>query len=400
MASILISTQTSKSSLRAVLGLTIFCILIAFYTPFFTPQYFPYIQADEYPQLPTGQGVRIHRIIHDKTFEWTTICLPSYDPLSPPSKNLTLILTLTNDTASWGQMTEPEPKQWTFSDFIDRIRSQNVPAENLHLGLLTGDRGAYESYLQTLSSLPTEETPWAKAEILYLETLPYHLPDNTPTLTRQQRHNKAIQLTRRMYLARLRNFLSAQTLTPEIEHVIWLDADVYEYPNGMIQRFWELANIPTEQDITGIVKAGLRDTRAPPIGLITMLSSMRTFKDYDRNAWSGFGKRPPNVHIEEALKGKQFPGMEEWAKSVGLLIVGTNDDDIVKLDSVGGTVLYIKAELLREGLIWTPYPVVGTRWGSNGSDGIESEGLCYIAERLGWGCYALGGSWKTRHSDD
>ncbi|KAF3925324.1 hypothetical protein ABW20_dc0108645 [Dactylellina cionopaga] len=312
-------------------------------------------------------------------------------------------------------MSDTTTKVFTFRDFISRVRNQEVSPESLHLGLLTSDLGAYNEYTQILSSLAPEDFPWAKAEIIYLESLPNEKKkDFGFDITHDNRHSakKDVQAVRRKNLARLRNFLSMHMMTPEIEHVIWLDADVYQLPDGMFKRFVELGNTSVDEDISGMVKAGLKEEgkhdgdktvgegrleTPPPIGIITLLCLDYDKADYDRNSWSGFGKRPSREQLAGIFEGREYPGMEGWAKSVKQLIQGTTDDDIVKLDSVGGTALYIRAELLREGLTFPPYRVAGTKWGKDGKDGLETEGMCYVAERLGWGCYALGGNWKTLH---
>ncbi|KAK6506243.1 hypothetical protein TWF506_011162 [Arthrobotrys conoides] len=371
-----------------------------------------------------SSALKIQHIIHSPSFRRTVFTTPAAG--FPEYRDLTLLLTITNDTTSWGSLTVTSDAVFTFEDFISRIRTQEVPVESLHLGLLTSDLQAYNSYVTTLSRLtPVEHIPWAKAEIIYLGKLPGpngRMQDSHVDVGRESRHTLDLtsQTERRRYLARLKNFLSSHMLTPEVEHVVWLDADVYGLPTGLFKRFHELGRIPVGYNIDGMVKAGLREKdgimvpgennsnslqergvpgAAPPIGLITLRCQSFDHPDYDRNAWSGFGKRPPSWLLNNILRGTEYPEMGGWAKAVSQLTSGTEDNDLVKLDSVGGTALYIKADLIREGLVFPVYSVIGTEWGKDGRDGIETEGLCYVAERLGWGCYALGGTWRTLHAD-
>ena len=70
------------------------------------------------------------------------------------------------------------------------------------------------------------------------------------------------------------------------------------------------------------------------------------------------------------------------------------------MDSVGGTILYIRANLIREGVVFPHFNIVGTTWEQAGWVGVETEGLCYMAKGLvGGGCYVLGGKHHVRHSD-
>ena len=57
-------------------------------------------------------------------------------------------------------------------------------------------------------------------------------------------------------------------------------------------------------------------------------------------------------------------------------------NDPVPLDSVGGTVLWVDANLHREGVIFPPFYLIGSEWDRNGYDGIETEGICYIAKAM------------------
>ena len=97
------------------------------------------------------------------------------------------------------------------------------------------------------------------------------------------------------------------------------------------------------------------------------------------------------------------------------------DAEFVKLDSVGGTTLYITAEAIRQGVNFPVRHIIGSQWDCEGCvfqslhakalgrqnaphvpwgevwrvgflsryDGIETEGLCYMAEPLGFGCWAM-----------
>ena len=45
--------------------------------------------------------------------------------------------------------------------------------------------------------------------------------------------------------------------------------------------------------------------------------------------------------------------------------------------------------------------VIGTGWGKDGWDGLETEGMCYVARYLkGGGCYTLGGSHFVKHTNN
>ncbi|KAG0034881.1 hypothetical protein BGZ82_005571 [Podila clonocystis] len=70
-----------------------------------------------------------------------------------------------------------------------------------------------------------------------------------------------------------------------------------------------------------------------------------------------------------------------------------------ELDSVGGTVLFVRGEVHREGVAFTTNYVIGAGWKHEGYDGIESEGLCYVAGFLYYKCWGMPHA-ITEHSED
>ncbi len=69
--------------------------------------------------------------------------------------------------------------------------------------------------------------------------------------------------------------------------------------------------------------------------------------------------------------------------------MANSTEPFVQLDSVGATVLFVKANVHREGALFSVTPVVGAEWGHEGYDGLESEGLCFLAKALGYKCWAM-----------
>ncbi|KAG7383655.1 hypothetical protein PHYPSEUDO_003459 [Phytophthora pseudosyringae] len=99
--------------------------------------------------------------------------------------------------------------------------------------------------------------------------------------------------------------------------------------------------------------------------------------EYDLNAWVGRRKVRRSTRDSSFVPGdlsvkrmKQFHGCQET---------------FVPLDSVGGTMLSVKAEVHRQGVLFPVHHVIG----SEGYDGIETEGLCYVAHFLGFRCWGM-----------
>ena len=61
----------------------------------------------------------------------------------------------------------------------------------------------------------------------------------------------------------------------------------------------------------------------------------------------------------------------------------------MQLDSVGGTMLWVKASVHRDGVIFPVANIVGSDWHRQGYVGLETEGICWLAKFLGYKCWGM-----------
>jgi len=227
--------------------------------------------------------------------------------------------------------------------YVDRLLALTHPAENMSLGLLASDSddGTPEVFATEMTRLT--DAGWRSARI-WQRDFGYHIPDGTP------RWEPSIQLQRRRTLALSRNHLLFNALTDDIDWVLWIDADVLEYRADILQLMLSL-----RRDI--IQPHCVREWGG------------RTF---DLNAWRDKGR----LHLDD-LRAEGF---------------------IAKLDAVGGTMLLVRADCHRDGLIWPAYlyglanPLIRTDPASIGRDEIgeiETEGLGMMAADMGLTCWGL-----------
>jgi len=158
-----------------------------------------------------------------------------------------------------------------------------------------------------------------------------------------------IQLVRRAALARSRNHLLSRALTDE-DWVLWLDVDVIDAAPDLIHRL-----LATGKDIVH------------PHCVLTPGGPT-----YDCNAWRDNGRL-----LLWHLRG---------------------EGALVRLDTVGGTALLIRADIHREGLIFPPFlygpdhklarnPGPWATFGRRGE--IETEGLGLMAWDMGYLCWGM-----------
>ena len=283
-------------------------------------------------------------------------------------------MVLNKDKSSWGQGTLKPAR--TFEDFLSLINSTALDLNHVSLGIMTSS--AEEFYLYKNA---TAGTPLPRVTVLLRQSDDEQDPNWWTSVPRGGRHTHAIQMRRRMHVATLRNELMSRSLHDE-QHLVWIDSDIQDLSPGIVQTM--LNHSATVEDA----------------GIMTARCQMGWNPDYDANSWSGRRyKNPVTAGVSHDESTKEATTLTQ--KHIHDLIPGTNDGDIIQLDSVGGVILYIRASLVHQGLTFPPYNVIGTGWGRDGWDGLETEGMCYVARYLrGGGCYVLGGDNRVQHTNN
>jgi Anp1 len=219
------------------------------------------------------------------------------------------------------------------------LRRLSYPPSLLSLGILEGD-SADDTHPEVERRLGSACTDFARRRLIKRD-FGLRMPPGVP------RYAAVYQAQRRAVLARARNHLLFGALTDE-DWVLWLDVDVVEYPPDIIET---------------LIAFG-RDIVQPHC--VTEYGG----ETFDRNAWRDGGKK----HMCD-LRG----------------------NGPVRLDAVGGTMLLVRADRHRDGLVFPPFFYGGrSRWirdphplGGNIIGEIETEGLGIMAKDMGIECWGL-----------
>lgn len=224
--------------------------------------------------------------------------------------------------------------------YFEALSRLDYPADRLSIGVLEGDStdGTYELIEERLPGLRARHrrvtlTRWDAG---------FQIPGGVP------RWAPPFQLPRRVVLAKARNRLLSAALRDE-DWVLWLDVDLEDYPADVLER---------------LLAAG-KDIVTPHCVLEWGGAT------FDWNAWRDQGRERM-----DALRG---------------------GPDLVRLDAVGGTMLLIRADLHREGLVFPPFPygrrsrfareanpLLGDDLGE-----VETEGLGLMAKDMGHECWGM-----------
>lgn len=226
------------------------------------------------------------------------------------------------------------------ASYFAGLERLDYPRNLISLGFLEGD-SVDDTVGRVAGKLAELRTTFAGAE-LWRRDFGFRMPAGTP------RWDHAFQLPRRKALARARNHLLFHALDDQ-DWVLWLDVDVIEFPADLIQRL-----LAADRDI--VHPHCVRE---------------RGGETYDRNAWREHGA----VGMDELRGGP----------------------DLVRLDAVGGTVLLVRADVHRDGLIFPPFPYGGGNpairsphpLGPAVRGEIETEGLGIMAIDMGRQCWGM-----------
>jgi hypothetical protein len=219
--------------------------------------------------------------------------------------------------------------------YVRALARLTYPARLLSLGLLESD-SADGTFAALARRLPGLRRRYRRVG-LWKRDFGYRLP---PAL---HRGAPPIQLPRRMVLARSRNHLLFRALDDE-DWVLWLDVDVVDYPPDIVERL-----IATGKQI--VQPHCVLDAGGPT---------------FDQNGWRDHGR----LHLDD-LRG---------------------EGEIVRLDAVGGTMLLVRADLHRDGLVFPSFPFGREQpLARPGPGEVETEGLGIMARAMGHQCWGLPG---------
>jgi hypothetical protein len=223
----------------------------------------------------------------------------------------------------------------TYFAGLDKL---SYPSSSISLGFLESDSddGTYDRIRNRLDDLRDR---YASAGI-WQKNFNFRIPGGVPRWT------NAFQIPRRKILAKARNHLLFRALEDQ-DWVLWLDVDVIEYPADLIERL-----IATGRDI---VHPHCVTRYGGPT--------------YDLNAWRDQGR----IHMDDLRGGP----------------------DLVRLDTVGGTVLLVRADVHRDGLVFpcfpygAPSPAVRRPNPLPINGELETEGFGIMARDIGYQCWGM-----------
>jgi len=224
--------------------------------------------------------------------------------------------------------------------YCELLDALTYPRHRISIGILESDSrdGSFEAFEEQLPRLRTGR----RRVGLWKRDFGFRLPEGVP------RWAPPFQIARRAVLSKSRNHLLFHALDDE-EWVLWIDVDVVAYPADVVERL-----LATGRSI--VHPHCLKEHRD---------------ETFDLNAWRDRGRLQ----------------MADLA----------DEGELVRLDAVGGTMLWVQADLHRDGLIFPPFPYGAKSpvvrdpnpWGVTGE--LDTEGLGTLAHDMGHQCWGMPG---------
>lgn len=135
---------------------------------------------------------------------------------------------------------------WHYFHLLDQL---TYPPELLHLGLLVSDTPSDGTYARALELADERQYSrkyrgkrWGKISVFQKDFAKEQAEDEAGQGGYEgenvgaERHAYEAQVGRRKLLAKSRTWLLTSALSPEVDHVLWLDVDLVDYEPQMVER--------------------------------------------------------------------------------------------------------------------------------------------------------------------
>jgi hypothetical protein len=283
---------------------------------------------------------------------------------------LVLILSTIAGSSAYG------PKR-NFGDFYDTISSIISPEYSISLAFLVTSEREFKKIDKTIKKRLLASQSVSKVTILRAPLL-----EEDIQIDKENRHADQLQRQRRRIIAKSRNFLLSHSLDLN-QYSLFVDSDIENIENS-------------NQFLSTLISSKL-DIVVPRI-------IKGSDQDYDKNSWRGERTKPTKDQLDLMNKNlwdqasyvprdileNMFHFTDYLENEVEYNLHKDELQYLVELDSVGGGVLFAKSIIYKQGAMFPTSYIVGTSWDRlEGYDGIETEGLCYLAKPLGYRCWGM-----------
>jgi mannan polymerase complexes MNN9 subunit len=257
-----------------------------------------------------------------------------------------------------------------YQEYWDSLLKLDYPHELISLGfIIPKTKEGNQAYTALQAQVTkTQNGPKAK-RFASITILRQDTESPLQSQNEAERHKLENQKARRAAMAKARNSLLFTTIGPTTSWVLWMDADIVEYPPTLIQ---DLAAYDVPIIAPNVFQRYYNEEK-----------KSQDIRPYDFNNWID----SPTAKEMAAKMGKDDILLEGYAemptyRSLMAMMYDPKADPgtKVKLDGVGGATLLVKADVHRDGAMFPPFAFYHL---------IETEGFAKMASRLNWESFGL-----------
>ena len=274
-----------------------------------------------------------------------------------PEKNREMVLILT-------------PMARFYQEYWDNLVKLSYPHGLITLGFIVpNDKGGNAATAALQAQVAKTQKGPEEGRFKEVIILRQDFDPPIPSQDEAERHKMNNQKERRASMSRARNSLLFTTLGPLTSWVLWLDSDIIETPQTLIQ---DLAS----HDKPVIVPNCFQK-------FVNQETGLEEERPYDFNSWQD-SQSALNLAAKMGPDDILLEGYAEMPTYRPLMAYMVDErKDVhaeIRLDGVGGTALMVKADVHRDGAMFPPFSFYNL---------IETEGFCKMAQRLTWTCTGL-----------
>ncbi|RKP06955.1 hypothetical protein THASP1DRAFT_6863, partial [Thamnocephalis sphaerospora] len=235
--------------------------------------------------------------------------------------------------------------------YFHLLAQMTYPKHRMSLAFLVGDE-TDDTYDRLIEHLYRVRSQYRRVIVLR--------KDFNYGLKNEERKTYMEQVPRRKTMARARNYLVTAALYDE-EWVLWRDVDLVEFPADIAEQMMR-----HNRDVMTVNCYWPVPDKGP--------------QPYDLNAWA---ETPESIAWAKTRDPGEpfFEGHSEmWTRRKHLYRFASEQDEVVRLDGVGGTFLLVRSEVHRSGALFSPFIY---------KHQLETEGFGLIANDMGYGVFGL-----------
>ncbi|RAL02044.1 mannosyltransferase complex subunit MNN9 [Aspergillus ibericus CBS 121593] len=281
-------------------------------------------------------------------------------------------LTSTSESAEKGErILILTPLARFYQEFWDNVVKLSYPHELISIGFIvpnTKDGNAAVTALEQAIS-ETQSGP-IDSRFASISILRQDFDPPIQSQDEKERHKMSNQKARRESMSRARNSLLFTTLGPSTSWVLWLDSDIIETPETLIQDL-------TAHDKPVIVPNCYQR-------YYNKDSKRMDVRPYDYNSWidSATAQQLADTMDADEILLEGYAELPTYRTLMAYMAntKAPRPSREIELDGVGGTALMVKADVHRDGAMFPAFPFYHL---------VETEGFAKMAKRLGYTIYGL-----------